>query len=184
MAATVRIAYGSGAPTGNEPTTLTNVDSEGGGSGFRFNLDNSNTGTTSIQIPTATGTNFSYAVYLLLRVTVTDAATTISNRKIWSNGAPATGLALWYKDGGTTYTQPAAAADTASGSNGATPTGYTAMPTSSGAAATWHAAGVAASSAGRNGNFLMVALGVSNNYAGGGNPNATAPDIKVSFDEA
>lgn len=184
MAVTMRVAFGSGAPSGNEPTTLTNVDSEGGGTGFRFCLANSATGTTSIQIPTATGTNFSYAVYLLLNVTGADSNITISNRKAYSNGAPDTGLALWYKDGGTTYTQPAAAADTASGSNGATPTGYSALPTSSGAAATWHATGVAASATGRNGNFLMLALGVSNNYAGGGNPNATVPDLKIVFDEA
>jgi hypothetical protein len=150
--------------------------------GIVFNRSDNNLTTSPIPIPTSTGTNFSYPKFLCTSVTVAG-TTTISNRKIWSDGAATTGLALFYK-ASASYTQATAVADSDSGSNGATPSGYSALPSASGSAATWDAGGVATSSTGKNGNYVVLALGVSNNYAGGAGTGISLPALKFQYDEA
>lgn len=151
--------------------------------GVCFNREDSIAGTTNpIPIPVTTGTNFSYPKYLCTSVTVAG-TTTLSNRKIWSDGAPTTGLALFYK-AAASYTQATAVAAADSGSNGATPAGYTALPTASGSAATWDATGVSTASTGKNGNYVVLALGVSNTYTGGAGTGIALPALKFQYDES
>jgi hypothetical protein len=171
MAATVRASIATGAG----PTL---ASAEGGA---KYNREDSLAGTSSpIPRPTATGTAFSYRKTFCLEVTGTD-TTSISNRKIHFAAGITTGLAMWYIDLGDTYTQAAAAADTDSGSNGATPSGYTAMPTS---ATLFDSGSDVTSGAGRSGDYVGVALGVSNNYAGGAGSAISLPTLTLTYDES
>lgn len=182
MPATTRITLRTGAS--GSPTD-TNVDSEGGGTGFTWSRVDSQAGSTAIPIPTTSPANaYSYVKTLFLNVTGA-ASTTLSNRKVYSNGAPATGLYYWYKDGGTSYTQatgPVEADNTSA--NGTGPAGYTAMAASQGAASSWYATGVSAGATGRNGDYVNLVLGVGGNYTGGGNAATATPSVIVSYDEA
>lgn len=177
MAATVRADF-FGA-SGTEPAGSTAE------SGIVFNREDTKTGTTAVPIPTATGTNYSWRKNLGLNVTAT-AATTISNRRVYLSGAPTTGLYLFYK-AASSYTQASsgdAPADNTS-SNGATPATYTALTaTTLGGAHVWHATGVSAGSTGRNGDFLVLLLGVGNNYSGGAGSAISLPTHTLAYDEA
>src|SRR5882672_12381978 len=120
-AATCQAQIGTGASV-----SWANVET-----GCTFNLADSATSTTPVAIPTATGTNFSWLKNLVIAVTVTG-TTAITNRTVKMGSSPSTGLALFWKDVAVaSYVQAATGnRPTASGSNGATPAGYTAMTTS------------------------------------------------------
>lgn|SRR5579885_1185729 len=150
--------------------------------GVKFNLADSITSTTPIQIPTSTGTNFSWIKNLVLAVTGTG-TTTISNRNIYMSGATATGLQLFWKDVAVaSYVQAASGnRPSSSGSNGATPAGYTLMTTSP---AQYDNTSVATSGSGPNGDMAVVVLGVSGNFAGGPGSATALPNIIIQYDEA
>lgn len=172
-AATVQARIGTGG-------TVSWANAEGG---IKFNLaDSATDSTTPIQIPTATGTNFSWIKNLVLYVTATG-TTTISNRKISQSGSASTGLALFWKDVAVASYAQAASGNrpTASGSNGATPSGYTAMTTT---ATQYDNTSVATSSTGANGDMAVVVLGVDNTFAGGPGSATSLPSIILTYDEA
>ena len=179
MAATVK-AYAATVAT----PTLASADSADSAS-IKYGRDDSQSSSATIPIPTATGTHYSYLKYLLLDVTVTG-ATSISNRKISVASALATGLALFFKDQ-PTYTQNNGTQGTAAGNypadagtNGATPSGYTAMTTTPQA---WDTSSVSSGSTGKNGDYCQVVFGVDNTWTGGGGA-ATLPNIKMDYDES
>ncbi len=151
-------------------------------SGLKFNKEDTQSGTTPVPIPTATGTNYSW--YKMCHLNVDTAGTTnITNRKVYMGSSPTTGLYLFFKDGGATYTQATDGnrpADVGTGP-GTLPAGYTAMTTS---ALGWDATQVATSSTGRNGNYVTLLFGVSDNYAGGAGSAIALPDLKFQYDEA
>ena len=170
MASTLRASIWTGA----SPTA---ASAEGG---IKFNREDSASGTTAIPIPTSTGTNFSWHKNLGLEVT-SDGSTTISNKRIHRGSAPTTGLELSFV-ANSAYLQ-SAAADSDSGSAGATPTGYTDLTTS----AQVYDAGSDASSSGAGnvcGDYVRVALAVSSTYAGGAGSAIALPDIVLTYDEA
>lgn len=173
MASTIRVSIWTGG---------SNTPGAGGTAetGAKFNRANSLAGTTPIPIPTATGTAFSWPKFTGLEIT-SDGSTTISNRGIKMASTPTVGFALWWK-ATATYVTPAAPADSDSGSNAATPSGYTAMTTSN---ATYDAASVASSTGTAvNGQYCVLALGVSNNYGGGASSAAALPTLTYQYDEA
>jgi hypothetical protein len=155
--------------------------------GIKFNRDATVAGTTApVPIPTsAPGTNYSWHKNLALYCdSATGAGTSISNRKIYLSGAPATGLALYYKDVAGTYTAPAlAAANSAAASPPVTPAGYTALTTTP---ATYQAGATTSANATRAGDIIQVALGVADStvFTGGGNSNTALPNILFSYDES
>lgn len=149
--------------------------------GIKFNRDDTATGTTApIPKPVATGTAFSWPKNLGLYVTAGGGSTTISNRRVRMSAAAATGLALWWK-AAAAYAQATAVAAADSGTNGSTPATYTSMTTSD---QVWQAAGVAATTSARNGDLVVTALGVANNYVGGAGTAVALPDIILTYDEA
>lgn len=151
--------------------------------GICFDLADSATDTTTpISVPTSTGTVFSWIKNLVLAVTVTG-TTNISNRNIFMSGSPSTGLALfWQAVAVASYAQAASGNRPASsGSNGATPAGYTAMTTS---AVQYDNTSVATSGTGPNGKMAVVVLGVSGNYVGGAGTAIALPSIEIQYDEA
>jgi hypothetical protein len=172
MAATVRLSYASS-------TGPTLASAEGG---IKYNREETLNGTTApVPRPTATGTAFSYSKPFRLEVTGTD-ATNLSNLRLhYSGAAPATGLALWYRDDGTTYQRGNALAAADSGSNGATPAGYSAMPSSP---TQYDSGSYSAGTTGGKGDYFSTALGVSNNYAGGAGSAIALPDLVVTYDES
>ena len=139
-------------------------------------------GTTPIPIPTTTGTNFSFIKNFVLAVTVIG-TTHITNRRINMSGATATGMQLFWKAVAVgSYAQAAAGNQPgASGSNGATPAGYTLMTTS---AAQYDNTSVATSSTGPNGSMAVVVEGIDNGYSSGASTSATTPSLVISYDEA
>jgi hypothetical protein len=149
--------------------------------GVTFNLADNITSTTPIAIPTATGTIFSWIKNLVLAVTSTG-TTHIDNRNVYMSGSPTTGLALFWEDVAVgSYAQAASGnRPSSSGSNGATPSGYTAMTTS---AAQWDNTSVATSSTGPNGDMIVCVLGVSHNYSSGPGSAVSLPSIEVQYDE-
>ncbi len=151
--------------------------------GVSFNLaDNITNTSTPIAIPTATGTNFSWLKNLVIAVTVTG-TTAITNRTVKMGSSPSTGLALFWKDvAQASYAQAASGnRPTASGSNGATPAGYTAMTTS---AVQFDNTSHATSGSGPNGDMAVCVLGVDNTYVGGAGSAVALPNIVLSYDEA
>jgi hypothetical protein len=172
MAATLRISYfGANA---SEPAGAS------ASGGFKFNTEDTQSGTAAVSRPLSTGTNFSWIKQLATEVTAT-AATAISNRKAYLSGAPTTGLLLHFKQAAS-YVQAASGNQpSASGSNGATPAGYTALSTTP---QTYDSGSDAASGAGRSGDFCVLVAGVSNNYAGGAGNAIALPDFKIDYDEA
>lgn len=179
MAATVK-AY---CATGSGPT-LASCDSADSAS-IKFGRDDSQGSTASIPIPTATGTKYSYLKYLLLDVTATG-ATTISNRRIAWASSPATGLTGFFKDQAT-YTQNNGTQGTSAGNypadnastNGATPSGYTALTTGN---QQWDNSSVSSGSTGKNGDYVQTVLGVDNTFVGGGGA-ASLPNLLLTYDE-
>lgn len=170
-AATVQGQIGTGA-------TVSWANAEGG---IVWNLADSATSTTPVAIPTATGTNYSWIKNLVLAVTVVG-TTTISNRTIKMGSSPTTGLALFWKAVAVaSYAQAASGNRPASsGSNGATPTGYTAMTTS---AVQYDNTSVASSSTGPNGSMAVCCFGVDNTYTGGAGSAIATPSVILSYDE-
>lgn len=151
--------------------------------GVTFNLaDNITNTSTPIAVPTATGTNFSWIKNLVIAVTVTG-TTSITNRTIKMGSSPTTGLALFWKDvAQASYAQAASGNRPASsGSNGATPSGYTAMTTS---AVQYDNTSHATSSTGPNGDMAVCVMGVDNTYTGGAGTAIALPNIVLSYDEA
>jgi len=118
----------------------------------------------------------------LLEVTTVDAATSISNRRIYHASAPATGVTTGYRDDAAVYVQPAVLTDNAT-VNDALATGFTAMPLS-GAAYVYDAASIAASALGRNGDYVSVYAGVSALYAAGANAALALPSLSFVYDES
>jgi hypothetical protein len=181
-AAVCRLDYYNGASPTFTGGSFSGVSAEGG---IKMNREDTLTGTTPIPIPTATGTNFSWLKNLALDVT-TVGTTSISNRRIYFGSAPATGLNGFYKSVATgSYAQAASGnKPTDSGSNGATPAGYTAMATSLGGSSAYDASSVASSTLGVNGTLAVLVAAVDNTFAGGPG-NATAlPNILLTYDEA
>lgn len=153
--------------------------------GIVFNREDSKTGTTPIPIPTSTGTNYSWRKNLALNVTGAG-ATTISNRRVYLSALPSTGLSLFWK-ASNTYTQSSSAdapSDVTSG-NAVTPSTYSALTaTTLGTAQVWDNASVSAGSTGRNGQFLVLLLGVGANFAGGAGSGTALPTVNLAYDEA
>jgi hypothetical protein len=170
MAATVRASYASS--TG---PTLGTAES-----GFKFNREETVAGTAPIPKPNATGTNYSYSKPLVLEVTTPD-TTAISNRKLRRASAPAAGLTMWFRDDADTYQRGNAVAAADNGTtDDATPSGYSAMPSSD----TVYDAGSDTANSGRSGDYLSTALGVSNLYVGGAGNAIALPNIVLTYDEA
>lgn len=152
-------------------------------SGVKWNLaDSISNTTTPIAIPTSTGTVFSWIKNFVLSVTGTG-STHVTNRRVYMSGSPATGLALfWQAVAVGSYAQAASGnRPTASGSNGATPSGYTAMTTS---AVQYDNTSVSTGSTGPNGDMVVCVLGVDDTYTGGPGNNQTVPSIIIEYDEA
>jgi hypothetical protein len=171
-AATVQGQLGTGA-------SVSWANAEGG---VTFNLNDTISGTTPIAVPTSTGTVFSWIKNFVLAVTVTG-TTNITNRTIKMSTSPTTGLALFWKAVAVaSYVQAASGNRPASsGSNGATPAGYTAMTTS---AVQYDNTSVATSSTGPNGSMATCVMGVDNSYTGGAGSAVSLPSIILSYDEA
>jgi len=150
--------------------------------GAKFNLEDTLAGTTAIAIPTTTGTNFSWIKNFAIAVTVTG-TTNMTNRTVKMGSSPSTGLALFFKDvAQASYAQAASGNRPASsGSNGATPAGYTAMTTS---AQQWDNTSHATSGTGPNGDMAVCVLGVDFTYVGGAGSAVALPNIVLSYDEA
>lgn len=150
--------------------------------GVTMNLVDTQTGTTPISIPTATGTNFSWIKNFVLDVTATG-TTTISNRRVSLSTNPSTGLALWWKEiAVASYAQAASGNRPASsGSNGATPAGYTSTTTST---QVYDSSSVSSGSTGPNGGLLVMVLGVDNTYVGGAGTAVSLPNLIITYDEA
>jgi hypothetical protein len=151
--------------------------------GIKWNLaDSISDTTTPIAIPTATGTVFSWIKNLALAVTGTG-TTNISNRRVSLSGSPSTGLNLWFKAVAVgSYAQAASGnRPSSSGSNGATPTGYTAIATST---TVYDSSSVSSGSTGPNGSMCVSVLGVDNSFTGGAGTNVSVPSIILTYDEA
>lgn len=150
--------------------------------GVTFNLADSITSTTPVAIPTTTGTNFSWIKNLVIAVTVAG-TTTLSNRTIKMGSSPTTGLSLFYKAVAVaSYAQAASGNRPASsGSNGATPSTYTAMTTT---ATQYDGSSVSSGSTGPNGSMAVCVMGVDNTYTGGAGSAISLPNIVLSYDEA
>ncbi len=172
-AATVR-AY---EDNGSGPTS-TSVDSVGG-TAPKFGTDDNVQSTATLSIPTATGTNYSYWKNFYLDVTVAASTTTeITNRRISMGSSITAGLGLFFKANTGAYSQ--GSSTTSSGSNGpATPSGYTAMTTST---QVYDSSNAASTSTGKNGGYAQVILGVDATYAGGPG-STTLPNIVLTYDE-
>ena len=178
MAATLK-AY---IATGAGPTNAS-VDSADSGS-IAFGRDDSAVSTAPIPIPTATGTHYSYLKYLFLDVTATG-STSVSARKIAWASAPATGITGFFKDQAT-YTQNNGTQGTSAGNypadagtNGATPSGYTALTTSF---QQWDNTSVSTGSSGKNGDYCQTVIGVDNTFTGGGG-SASLPNLQLQYSE-
>lgn len=172
MPATVRISYYGGSAS--EPA---GASAEGG---FKYNRADSQSGTTAIPKPTSTGTAFSHVKQLALEVTASFASA-ITDRGIRWGSTPTSGLTLGFLGHATYLDQTGGTgAGSDSGSNGAVPSGYTAMSASN---QVYHAGSVSAGSTGRNGNFCRCALGVDNTYAGGAGSAIAVPDHIVQYVE-
>lgn len=174
MAAAVKVYIATGAGP-------TNADAEA--TGIKFNREDTAVGTTPIPKPTAAGTNYSWYKSLFLQVESGGGSTSLSNRKIRFATAPSTGLTGFFKDGGATYAQATTGNKPADNgtTNDATPATWTALSTTF---QNWDVATVAATNATRNGNYVLVDAGVSNNYAGGAGSAIALPNLEVQYDEA
>lgn len=171
-AATVQARIGTGS-------SITYASAEGGAS---FNLADSLTDTTTpIAIPTAAGTNYSWIKNFVLYVTATG-TTSINNRRVAMATSASTGLFLYFKDVAVASYAQAASGNRpgSSGSNGATPAGYTAMTTSN---QVWDNTTVATSGTGANGDLVVCVMGVDNTYVGAPGTAITLPAINLVYDE-
>lgn len=168
----IQLATGSGPSYAN---------AEGGNTVMQL-ADSGSATTPPIAIPTTTGTVFSWIKNFVLAVTVTG-TTNISNRNVYMSSSPSTGLALFWKGVAVaSYAQAASGNRPASsGSNGATPSTYTAMTTSP---VQYDNSSVSTGSTGPNGELVVVVLGVDNTYTGGAGSSVSLPSLKLQYDEA
>lgn len=173
-AATVRMSYYGGSAS--KPAGVTAE------TGLKFTRDDQqNPGSgTPVPIPTTTGTAYSFHKNVGLEVTATG-TTSLSNRKIGISSSPSmpTGLTLFYKSAA--YSQPTAQPSD-QGTNGATPSGYTAALSTT--LASYDASSVSAGSTGDNGALCQVVLGVDNTAAALGPGAQTMSNLVISYDEA
>src|SRR5438477_166778 len=114
-------------------------------------------------------------------VTSGGGSTSFTTRQIKFGSAPATGLYGFFKDGGTSYAQAAAVLAADSGTQGATPATWTALTTSP---QTWDAASAAAVNSTRNGDFVLVGVGLGDQYAAGAGSANACPDLILSYTES
>jgi len=154
--------------------------------GLVFNRDTTATGTSApIPVPEATGTNYSFTKNLGIEVTAGD-TNEISNRRIHRHTVSLpTGIIMFYKvmdNEDADYFAPAAPASDNGSTNDAVPATWTAVPTS--ATQYDNTTETATQDATMsNGDWVQVAVGVGNNYAGGaGTPDT--PTIRLTWDEA
>jgi hypothetical protein len=173
-AATVRADY-----YGASATLPAGVTAE---TGAAWSLDDAKSGTTAIAIPSTTGTNYSWYKYLGLDVTATG-TTTLTNRTVASSATLTTGLFLyWQATASASYTQPSSGNKPAnSGSNGATPAGYTLMTTTP---AQYDNTSVATSGTGLNGKLAQIVFGVDNTYTAGAGSAISLGNLLIAYDEA
>lgn len=171
MAATVQAQIN----TSTGPT----IGSAEGGIGYGL-ADAVDAGTSAITKPDTAGINYSWYKTLHLQVTAGGGATSLSDRKARVATTPTTGLDVFFKDGGTTYTQASGANKPAdgTGTDGATPATYTKLTTTF---QTWHAASAAATNGARNGNYVIVLGGVSSNFAGGASATTALPNLELQY---
>lgn len=171
-----------GATTQGQAGTGASVSWANAEGGVTFNLADNITSTTPMAVPTATGTVFSWIKNLAIAVTGT-ASTNITNRNIYMSTSTSTGLQLFWKDvAQASYVQAASGnRPSSSGSNGATPAGYTLMTTT---AAQWDNTSVSTGSTGPNGDMVVCVLGVDHLYVGGAGSAIALPNILLRYDEA
>lgn len=150
--------------------------------GLKFNKEDTLAGTTPIAIPNATGTNYSWIKSTALAVT-TAGTTAITNRRISLSTTTATGLqAFWKAVAVGSYAQAAVGnLPAASGSNGATPAGYTLMSTT---ATLYDNTSVSTASTGPTGSMAVLVVGVDNTFVGGAGSATALPSIIITYDEA
>lgn len=150
--------------------------------GIVFNLADSQTSTTPIAIPTTTGTNFSWIKNLVIAVTVAG-TTTLSNRTVKMGSSPTTGLGLFWKAVAVASYAQASSSNrpSSSGSNGATPSGYTAMTTT---ATQYDGSSVSSGSTGPNGSLCVCVMSVDNTYSSGAGSAISLPSIILQYDES
>jgi hypothetical protein len=143
--------------------------------------EDSLSGTTPTQIPQSTGTHFSWYKNVVLYVTVAG-TTTISSRQISMSTSTPTGVQLFWKAVAVASYAQATSGDapTDSGSNGATPSGYTLMTTSP---VTYDASSVSSGSTGTNGMLLEVVMGVDNGYIGAPGTGVSLPTLTITYAE-
>ncbi|MBA2285831.1 MAG: hypothetical protein H0W02_10130 [Ktedonobacteraceae bacterium] len=171
-AATCQVQLGTGA-------SVSWANAEGG---VTWNLEDTISGVTPIAIPNTTGTNYSWIKNLALAVTVTG-TTNITNRRISFASSLTSGLFLFWKAVAVgSYAQASGVNQpAASGTNAATPAGYTLMSTT---AAQYDNTSVATSATGPNGSMAVVVFGVDNTYTGGANSGTTLASVIITYDEA
>lgn len=172
-AATLRADIGTGG-------SVSWASAEGG---IKWNRADSATDTTTpIPVPTATGTNYSWIKNLSLDVTGTG-TTNISNFRIQMATSPATGLTFDFKAVAVASYAQAAVGNmpAAAGTNGAVPSGYTAMTTS---AQQWESGSFSTASTGVKGQMVVCVIGLDNTYAGGPGTNNASPSLTLTYDEA
>lgn len=181
-AAVTRLDYYNGASPVFTGGSYAGVTAEGGA---KFNREDTLTGATAIPIPTATGTNFSWIKNFALDVT-TAGTTSISNRRIYFLSAPTSGLNGFYKAVATgSYAQAASGnMPAASGSNGATPAGYTVLAQSQGGASAYDASSVSTATQGVNGGLAVLVGAVDFTFAGGPGSGTALPNLQLAYDEA
>jgi hypothetical protein len=135
--------------------------------------------------PAAAGTAYSWYKTFSLMVTSGGGASNILNRTVRHTVSPVampTGGELHFKDGGASYVQ--ATSGNKPTDNGTTDLAdvatWTGMTTT---AQAWHAASAAAVNSTRNGNYVLIMLGISSTWASGGG-EVGLPQIELGYDES
>lgn len=130
--------------------------------GWRYSRDDSQTGSNAVPIPALTGQNFSW--YKQFAITTTDTGFTLSNFTIKNTSDPPDGIHIYFK-AASSYVQPSGSnkPDDIAGSHSSSPAGYTLLTTTP---QQWYAGPITINSTGRQGDFLLLVLGVGNDYAG------------------
>jgi hypothetical protein len=155
--------------------TLTNAET-----GAKFNREETLAGTTNpVPKPNANGTNYSFHKPYRLNVTGTD-STSLSNLRYRMSGAPATGLTLWFRDDGASYVRGNSALTDNGTTNDAAPSGFGAAATSD---TVYDTGSYSAGTTGGKGDYISIAMGVSNLYEGGAGTNISLPSMVVTYDE-
>ena len=184
MAAVVQVRAWDGAgPSSHDVTS-------GTGSVSFSRLDAYNDTANPITIGTGSTRRFSYLRYLSLYVNSGGGSTSLSNLRIKLASSITSGLEVHTKTSGqATYTQNTGATGTSAGqypaddsvTNGAAPTGYTALTTSD---TVYDATGAAATNSTKCGLYAQCVAAVAAAYAGGGNASTALPNLTFTYDEA